>query len=131
MVCSACMSGTLKTDIPKGTVSTIHNLKTYIAKPETTPKGLIVIIPDAFGWSMPNNRLLADQYARDGGYLVYVPDFMNGKSPSIKYSRSSYNLPHQLIPRFRKRSAIFHAINNGHAHDTSLRPTFQITIFMG
>lgn len=89
------MSGTLKTDIPKGTVSKIHNLKTYIAIPETAPKGLIVIIPDTFGWSMPNNRLLADRYARDGGYLVYLPDFMNGKNPET--FETSRSLPRQLI----------------------------------
>jgi dienelactone hydrolase len=42
------------------------------------PKGLIVIVPDAFGWTFVNSRVLADQCAKKGGYLVYIPEFMNG-----------------------------------------------------
>lgn len=41
-------------------------------------KGVIVIIPDVFGWVLPNVRLLADGFARKTGLTVYVPDFMSG-----------------------------------------------------
>ena len=38
------------------------------------------MIPDAFGWELSNCRLLADAYSKEGGFLVYLPDFMNGKN---------------------------------------------------
>ena len=38
-----------------------------------------MFIPDAFGWDFPNNRLLADGYARDG-FLTYLPEFMAGNA---------------------------------------------------
>ncbi|KAF2817704.1 uncharacterized protein BDZ99DRAFT_530816 [Mytilinidion resinicola] len=38
----------------------------------------MVIIPDSFEWELPNNCLLADNYANKGGWLVYLPDFMVG-----------------------------------------------------
>lgn len=42
-------------------------------------KGVIVVIPDIFGWVLPNTRLLADGFARKTGLTVYVPDFMSGQ----------------------------------------------------
>lgn len=42
------------------------------------PKGIIVIVPDAFGLPFANNKLLADHYAAGGDYLIYLPDFMDG-----------------------------------------------------
>lgn len=62
---------------PKGTMETIHGLKTYVARPTGTPKGIVIIIPDAFGQPFPNNKHLADTYASDGSFLVYLPDFMD------------------------------------------------------
>lgn len=45
-----------------------------------------MIITDAFGWELPNNRILADNYAKKGNFRVYMPDFMNG-----------HWLPHDLL----------------------------------
>jgi dienelactone hydrolase len=70
----------MKTEKPTGTVSTIHGLETYVATPPNAPKGLIVMIPDIFGWETNNSRLLADSLSQDGDFLVYLPDFMNGPS---------------------------------------------------
>ncbi len=83
-VCSDCFSGHLHEGTPTGTVTTIHGIPTYVSQPEagTKPKGLVIFISDAFGWSTPNSRLLADNYAKKGGFLVYTPDFMNGSSHS-------------------------------------------------
>lgn len=47
-------------------------------------KGVIVIIPDVFGWVLPNVRLLADGFARKTGLTVYVPDFMSGECILMK-----------------------------------------------
>jgi len=85
-LCSACLSGSIHSGTPTGKEEVIHGLSTYIATPGdgAEPRALIVMIPDAFGWKMVNNRLLCDTYAKKGRFLVYLPDFMNGeKSRSL------------------------------------------------
>lgn len=73
------MSGTLSEITPTGTETTIYGLPIYVAcGPEGESKGLIIYIPDAFRWKLPNNCALADQYVKNGGFTVYLPDFMNG-----------------------------------------------------
>ncbi len=44
-------------------------------------KGIVVIIPDAFGWTLPNSRILADRYAERGGWRVLLPDSMDDMLP--------------------------------------------------
>jgi len=85
MSCPDCFSGTIHVGSPTGTVETIHGLPVYVTKPAegVTPKGLILYLPDAFGWDFVNNRILADHYAQRGEFLVYVPDFMGGKPFSL------------------------------------------------
>ncbi|KAH7041452.1 dienelactone hydrolase family protein [Microdochium trichocladiopsis] len=80
MSCPDCYRGGVTTEHPKGEEKTIHGRPTYVAQPPrgTTPRGIILFLPDAFGWRFPNNRVLADHYASRGGYLVYLPDFMDG-----------------------------------------------------
>ncbi len=70
---------------PAGKEDTIHGLPTYVTEPPdgTAPKGVVVVIPDAFGWKLNNNRILADQYAKRIGVIVYLPDFMNGMAPRL------------------------------------------------
>lgn len=77
--CTDCFSGSVHEGTPKGTITTIHGLETYVAEPAdgVTPKGLVVFIPDAFGIGFKNNKLLCDKYAANG-FLVYLPDFMKG-----------------------------------------------------
>lgn len=80
MSCSECFTGAIMSDYkPKGTLTTLHSLTCYIARPTSSPKGIITIIPDAFGLPFPNNKHLADTYASHG-YLTYLPDFMNGSA---------------------------------------------------
>lgn len=81
MACPACFTGAVHHDEkPKGRETKIHGRDTYVAEPPqgVAPKGVIVIVPDAFGWQFVNNKILADNYASKGGYLVYLPDFMDG-----------------------------------------------------
>lgn len=75
-----CATGSLHTGTPTGRIEKVHGLDCYIADAQNGPsKGIIVIIPDAFGWTLPNNRILADDYAKQG-FDVYLPEFMNGRS---------------------------------------------------
>jgi dienelactone hydrolase len=80
MACPACVTGTLHVGNPTGTEETLYGLPTYVASPPsgTAPKGTVVIIPDAFGWTFTNNRVLADSYAQKGNFRVLLPDFMDG-----------------------------------------------------
>jgi dienelactone hydrolase len=78
-VCRDCISGTLATETPTGTEVTLHGLRTYVSLPNGQPKAVIVVISDMFGWTLPNSRLLADKYAKNGGFLVYLPDFTSGE----------------------------------------------------
>ncbi|KAF2667175.1 alpha/beta-hydrolase [Microthyrium microscopicum] len=82
MSCPECFSGHKHTSDPQGREEKIHGLDTYIAEPKDgkDAKGIIIIIPDAFGWQFVNNRILADHYAAAGDFLVYLPDFMEGSA---------------------------------------------------
>jgi len=86
-LCSNCVTGSIHSGTPTGKEDLVHGLQTYIAIPgdDVVPKAIVVMIPDAFGWKMVNNRLLCDTYAKKGGYLVYLPDFMNGMSFVLLY----------------------------------------------
>ena len=78
--CKDCAAGTLHEGTPAGRVERVHGLETYIADPPNgqQPKGIIVHIPDAFGWELVNNRILSDNYATRTGCRVYLPEFMDG-----------------------------------------------------
>lgn len=81
MSCPDCFKGSERIDsTPTGKVTTLYGLPTYIAEPSEgrSAKGIVVIIPDAFGWEFVNNRLMVDEYARTGDFTVFLPDFMNG-----------------------------------------------------
>ncbi|KAL8825086.1 MAG: hypothetical protein Q9170_007931 [Blastenia crenularia] len=52
------------------------------------------MIPDAFGWETPNNRLLCDVYAKRCSATVYLPEFMNG-----------YHLPMSVMGDMKEMTA--------------------------
>jgi len=99
MSCPDCFTGTVHEGTPLGHVETIHGLPTYVAgTSETEPEGIIVIISDAFGWDLPNSKVLADAYAKRGNYTVYLPDFMDGNlMPLILRTQSSLMPATQVI----------------------------------
>lgn len=89
-----CATGSLHTGTPTGRIETLHGLDCYIADaPQSPPKGIVIIIPDAFGWTLPNNRILADDYAKNG-FTVYLPEFMQG-----------VNIPHDMMISMKAMSA--------------------------
>lgn len=68
-----CATGSLHTGTPTGRIEKVHGFDCYIADaPTGSPKGIVVIIPDAFGWKLPNNRILADEYAKKGNFQVVI-----------------------------------------------------------
>ena len=84
MACSDCASGHLHEGTPVGHEETLYGLPAYVTSPpgSESSKGIVVIIPDAFGWNLNNSRILADAYAKRAGVTVYLPDFMDGTSSS-------------------------------------------------
>jgi dienelactone hydrolase len=50
----------------------------------TNPRGIVVLYSDIFGLALPNNKLLADAYAKSGEWLVYLPDFFKGDPVNLK-----------------------------------------------
>lgn len=76
---SCCMSGALHNHAtPVGREETIGGLPCYVSEPPSkSKKHTIIFLVDIFGYQLPNTRILADQYAKEGFY-VYVPDILNG-----------------------------------------------------
>ncbi|KAH8833223.1 dienelactone hydrolase endo-1,3,1,4-beta-D-glucanase [Flagelloscypha sp. PMI_526] len=66
-------------DCVSGTIEEINGVTTYIATPNVDyPKDkAVLILTDAFGLPLVNNKLLADSFAANGFYAV-VPDIFNG-----------------------------------------------------
>ena len=95
MSCPDCFAGHEHDGTPRGKDINLHGLDTYVSEPADgrEVKGIIVIIPDAFGKPFKNNQLLADHYADKGNYRVYLPDFMLGETPEPEMANSSFTSP--------------------------------------
>ncbi|KAJ4171420.1 hypothetical protein NW754_013188 [Fusarium falciforme] len=85
MSCPDCFKGSVHDGEPRGKIIKLHDLDTYVVEPSEGKevKGIIVVIPDAFGWKFVNCRLLADNYADKSNYKVYLPDVMIGDAPPV------------------------------------------------
>ncbi|KAK8188828.1 dienelactone hydrolase family protein [Phyllosticta capitalensis] len=94
MVQQCCVAGEIHTGTPAGRVDKVHGVDCYIAEPPagTTPKGVIIVLPDIFGWASPNTRILADSYAEKGPFIVYLPEMHAGKSFPIDLLTSIHAL---------------------------------------
>lgn len=77
--CKHCISGVRHEGTPEGTYEEINGIKTYVATPKAEhPKDkAIIYLADVFGLELPNNLLLADDFARNG-FKVYAPDLFEG-----------------------------------------------------
>lgn len=81
MSCPDCFKGVVHDHSePVGHEETLYGKTTYISSPPatSTSKSTILFCCDAFGISLKNNRLLADQYAAAVGCRVLVPDQIPG-----------------------------------------------------
>ncbi|KAJ1560468.1 hypothetical protein HK096_008561 [Nowakowskiella sp. JEL0078] len=82
---TCCVSGYLEKGVTEGEEIKLGKINSYVsrAKSDKTPTSTaIVLIHDAFGWTLNNSRLVADIYAKETGFDTYVPDFHNGSSMS-------------------------------------------------
>ncbi|KAL8722071.1 MAG: hypothetical protein Q9181_007563 [Wetmoreana brouardii] len=76
---SCCISGQLHNHAtPTGSVTTIGDLSTYVAESASKDRSkTLIFLVDIFGYELPNTRLLADEYAK-AGFYVLVPDILQG-----------------------------------------------------
>ncbi|RAH75471.1 dienelactone hydrolase family protein [Aspergillus aculeatinus CBS 121060] len=79
-----CIKGTIHAGQPVGSEEPLHGLNVYVTGNRTNPRAIIVVYSDIFGLPLPNNRLIADAYAKSGNYLVYLPDFFEGDPVPLK-----------------------------------------------
>ena len=84
--CVECIKGSIHAGLPQGKVEKIHGLDTYVIGNRTNPRGIIVIYSDIFGLELPNNKIIADAYAKSGEWLVYLPDFFEGDPMGLKFA---------------------------------------------
>jgi len=82
--CNECIKGTIHSGQPQGKEELIYGLNTYVIGNRTNPRGIIVMYSDVFGLLLPNNKLIADAYAKSGEWLVYLPDFFEGDPLGLK-----------------------------------------------
>ncbi|KAF2811778.1 alpha/beta-hydrolase [Mytilinidion resinicola] len=82
--CHGCIQGTIHEGQPQGTEELVHGLNTYVVGNRTNPRAIVVMYSDIFGLLLPNNKLIADAYAKSGEYLVYLPDFFKGDPVPLK-----------------------------------------------
>ncbi len=67
------------------------------------------MISDAFGWSFVNNRILADKYAKNGHFRVFLPDFMDGEKFCVSMLTHCKSYPRDLLDLFQ-RSDLEHGL---------------------
>ncbi|KAF7555160.1 hypothetical protein G7Z17_g2387 [Cylindrodendrum hubeiense] len=72
-----CLKGFKWDGEPVGRIEKLEGEDVYVTGDNKT--SAIMLIPDLFGWSFPNVRLLADHYAREINATAYVPDFFAGE----------------------------------------------------
>ncbi|PIL25176.1 hypothetical protein GSI_13065 [Ganoderma sinense ZZ0214-1] len=86
--CADCFKGVRHEGTPEGTTLTIAGIETYVATPTGEyPKDKVVLfLCDAFGLKLENNKLLADDFARNG-FKVVMPDlFDNDPAPTDAFN---------------------------------------------
>ncbi|KAI8907986.1 dienelactone hydrolase [Gorgonomyces haynaldii] len=78
MTTKLCCAGVQDEGTPIGTLESIGGQSCYVSKGTATNKA-IVLVTDVFGLGIKNPKLLADAFAKETGFSVYVPDLFKGK----------------------------------------------------
>lgn len=81
-------------------------MNTYVIGNRTNPKATIVVYSDIFGLGLPNNKLIADAYAKSGEYLVYLPDFFKGDPVGLKVADLLIPVDEKKLGTFTKYTGI-------------------------
>ncbi|KAK7060048.1 dienelactone hydrolase endo-1,3,1,4-beta-D-glucanase [Favolaschia claudopus] len=76
--CKDCVKGVTHEGTPEGKIETIGGVECYVATPTVDyPKDKVVLyLTDVFGLNLVNNKLLSDDFAKNG-FKVITPDLFN------------------------------------------------------
>ncbi|KAF2998212.1 hypothetical protein E8E13_005083 [Curvularia kusanoi] len=77
MSCSDCATGFEWEGTSDGREEKLNGRNVYATG--SSSRAAILVIPDLFGWTLPNVRMLADRYAYETNSTVYVADFFDGE----------------------------------------------------
>ncbi|KIY48396.1 alpha/beta-hydrolase [Fistulina hepatica ATCC 64428] len=77
--CADCVRGVTHEGTPQGKIEAINDVECYIATPEGeyAKDVVLLFLTDVFGIPLNNNKLLADDFARNGIKTI-IPDYLNG-----------------------------------------------------
>ncbi|KAL9061581.1 MAG: hypothetical protein Q9162_000113 [Coniocarpon cinnabarinum] len=107
--CKDCVSGTIHDGTPTGRTEKLYDLDVYVAEPSSQPKATIVMITDAFGWQLNNNRIMADNLAKKTECKVLMPDFFCGTAADAVLMGHFHTLFDAETSYFSKTVAVFAA----------------------
>ena len=101
-----CISGHLHEGTPEGSITKIAGLDAYEVWPASRSKAkTILYLSDIFGWELNNARLLADEFAKAGFYVI-VPDFFKGDPiPEAHLNTIVPRKPHELSDEQKTKTA--------------------------
>lgn len=87
-----CVSGHLHSGEPRGHVVKLAGLDAYVTGDPINKPKTILFLTEIFGYHLPNARLLADEHAAAGFYVV-VPDFYEGDYAPVSFLYDIAALP--------------------------------------
>ncbi|RDX50826.1 dienelactone hydrolase endo-1,3,1,4-beta-D-glucanase [Polyporus arcularius HHB13444] len=91
--CDNCFKGVRHEGQPEGKIEKIGGVECYVATPTGDyPKDKVVLfLTDVFGIPLVNNKLLADDFARNG-YRTVMPDILVGDAlPEDVFTRTDFD----------------------------------------
>ncbi|KAJ7665611.1 alpha/beta-hydrolase [Mycena rosella] len=97
--CKDCIKGVTHDGTPEGKIETIGGIECYVATPTVDyPKDkALLFLTDAFGPHFINNKILADDFARNG-FKTVVPDYLHGDAITEDAMNSgTFDLPKWLV----------------------------------
>ncbi|KZT70800.1 alpha/beta-hydrolase [Daedalea quercina L-15889] len=77
-LCQHCVSGVRHEGTPEGKIEQIGGVECYVATPsgDYDKSKVVLFLTDVFGIPLNNNKLLADDFARNG-YRTVIPDYLH------------------------------------------------------
>lgn len=100
---SCCVTGHLHNGAPQGKEEFVAGLKAYVTGDNKLKT--ILAITDIFGYQLNNVKLLADEYAKSGGFRVIVPDFFENDSVNEKHMKALTPLTSDTTPTEETKKA--------------------------
>ncbi|KAF7326112.1 Dienelactone hydrolase endo--beta-d-glucanase [Mycena kentingensis (nom. inval.)] len=100
MICDDCFKGIRHEGTPEGRIETLDGVDCYLAAPsgEYAVDKAVLLFTDVFGLALENNKMLADDFARNGFFTI-VPDMFGG-DPIPPEALDS--VTHRLDPSFNR-----------------------------